>query len=226
VQHELSRGDVACVLAEAAITNAGVILPDEGFHAGLRRLASEAGTLLVLDETHTLVAGPGGLTARWALEPDVLVLGKSIANGFPLGAYGMTEAVAGVLGPPAGASFAEQLATGDRAVPGPPIGLPNRALGPGLGSPLVGTVVRVPGVPSHATTFVRAHTRIVVAPTPRAPTPPVGGTNVDRRDNHDLTVLHRQHRAGGFRRSRLAVNPYTQAFTRLEHLPVDLADAA
>jgi len=112
VQHELSRGDVACVLAEAAITNAGVILPDEGFHAGLRRLASEAGTLLVLDETHTLVAGPGGLTARWALEPDVLVLGKSIANGFPLGAYGMTEAVAGVLEPPAGASFAEQLATG------------------------------------------------------------------------------------------------------------------
>jgi glutamate-1-semialdehyde 2,1-aminomutase len=112
VQRELSRGDVACVLAEAAITNAGVIMPDEGFHPGLRRLTAEAGSLLVLDETHTLVAGPGGLTARWALQPDVLVLGKSIANGFPLGAYGMTEAVAGVLEPPAGASFAEQLATG------------------------------------------------------------------------------------------------------------------
>ena len=57
---------------------------------GLRRLAADAGALLVLDETHTLVAGPGGLTARWGLEPDVLVVGKSISGGIPLGAYGMT----------------------------------------------------------------------------------------------------------------------------------------
>ena len=59
VERELARGDVACVLAEAAITNCGVIQPDEGFHSELRRLVSEAGTLLVVDETHTLVAGPG-----------------------------------------------------------------------------------------------------------------------------------------------------------------------
>ncbi len=82
VARELGRGDVACVLAEAAITNTGVIQPEEGFHATLRRLTAEAGALLVLDETHTLVAGPGGLTARWGLEPDVLVIGKSIAAAF------------------------------------------------------------------------------------------------------------------------------------------------
>ena len=97
VERELARGDVACVLAEAAVTNTGVIRPVDGFHAGLRRLASENGTLLVVDETHTLVAGPGGLTARWGLEPDVLVLGKAISGGIPLGAYGMTAAVSSVL---------------------------------------------------------------------------------------------------------------------------------
>ncbi len=112
VERELARGDVACVLAEAAITNAGVILPSEGFHAGLRRLASAHGTLLVVDETHTLVAGPGGLTARWGLEPDLLVVGKAIAAGVPLGAYGMTREVASVLEPEESASWDEQVATG------------------------------------------------------------------------------------------------------------------
>ena len=111
VSHELARGDIACVVAEAAITNAGVILPAEGFHAGLRRLTSDAGTLLVIDETHTLVAGPGGLTARWGLQPDLLVLGKSISGGIPLGAYGMTERVAAVLDDP-DAAWGESVATG------------------------------------------------------------------------------------------------------------------
>lgn len=112
VERELARGDVACVLAEPAITNVGVIQPNEGFHAGVRRLTSESGALLVLDETHTLVAGPGGLTARWGLQPDVLVIGKSIAGGVPIGAYGMTEAVARVLEHRPGASFGEEVATG------------------------------------------------------------------------------------------------------------------
>jgi glutamate-1-semialdehyde 2,1-aminomutase len=102
VERELAHGDVACVLAEAAITNTGVIGPAEGFHAGLRQLASQSGALLIVDETHTLVAGPGGLTARWDLEPDLLVLGKSISSGIPLGAYGMTATVADVLERPPG----------------------------------------------------------------------------------------------------------------------------
>jgi glutamate-1-semialdehyde 2,1-aminomutase len=111
VERELTGGDVACVLAEAAITNAGVIMPVEGFHAGLRRLASDAGTLLVVDETHTLVAGPGGLTARWGLEPDLLVVGKSVSGGIPLGAYGMSAPVAAELDRPS-ASWGEGVATG------------------------------------------------------------------------------------------------------------------
>jgi glutamate-1-semialdehyde 2,1-aminomutase len=112
VERELARGDVACVLAEAAVTNTGVIQPAEGFHAALRQLASDSGALLVIDETHTLVAGPGGLTARWGLEPDMLVMGKSIAGGIPLGAYGMTAELARVLEHRPGASYGEEVATG------------------------------------------------------------------------------------------------------------------
>jgi glutamate-1-semialdehyde 2,1-aminomutase len=111
VERELGRGDVACVIAEAAITNAGVILPADGFHAGLRRLVSAAGALLLLDETHTLAAGPGGLTVRWGLDPDMLVVGKSVSGGIPLGAYGMTAAVATVLEGPT-PSWGETVATG------------------------------------------------------------------------------------------------------------------
>ena len=112
LQRELAREDVACVFAEAAITNTGVILPDEGFHAGLRKLTEDTGTLLVIDETHTLVAGPGGLTATWGLQPDVLVIGKAISGGIPLGAYGMTERVAAVLDSSVEAQWGEGVATG------------------------------------------------------------------------------------------------------------------
>ena len=49
-----------CVLAEPAMTNIGIVLPDPGYHEALRRLTRETGTLLVIDETHTLCAGPGG----------------------------------------------------------------------------------------------------------------------------------------------------------------------
>lgn len=112
VERELAGGDVACVLAEAAITNTGVVLPADGFHSGLRRLVSQSGALLALDETHTLVAGPGGLTAHWGLDPDMLVMGKSISSGIPLGAYGMTATVADSLERPPSATFADVVATG------------------------------------------------------------------------------------------------------------------
>jgi glutamate-1-semialdehyde aminotransferase len=94
----LERRDVAIVLTEPAITNnVGLVLPDDGFHAELRRLTRETGTLLAYDETHTQVFGPGGLTAAWGLEPDVVTAGKSIAGGVPFGAWGMTDAIADVL---------------------------------------------------------------------------------------------------------------------------------
>lgn len=90
--------DVAIVLTEPALTNVvGLLLPEDGFHATLRALTRDTGTLLAYDETHTQVMGLGGLTRAWALAPDIVTMGKSIAAGIPLGAYGMTEEVASVL---------------------------------------------------------------------------------------------------------------------------------
>ena len=86
------------MLTEPAITNnIGLLLPDDGFHAALRRLARATGTLLAYDETHTQVVGPGGLTALWGLDPDLVTAGKSIAGGLPFGAWGMTDEIAAVL---------------------------------------------------------------------------------------------------------------------------------
>jgi glutamate-1-semialdehyde 2,1-aminomutase len=94
----LERGDVALVLTEPALTNNfGLILPDPGFHEALRWTTRMSGTLLALDETHTQVVGPGGLTRAWGLEPDIVTSGKSIAGGIPFGAWGMTDAIADVL---------------------------------------------------------------------------------------------------------------------------------
>jgi glutamate-1-semialdehyde 2,1-aminomutase len=91
----LARRDVALVLTEPALTNVvTLLLPEPGFHSALRTITRETGTLLAYDETHTQVFGPGGLVRAWALEPDIVTLGKSIAGGVPLGAYGMTEGVA------------------------------------------------------------------------------------------------------------------------------------
>ena len=94
LEAELAHGDVACVLTEPALTNIGIVLPDPGFHDALRGLTRAAGTLLVIDETHTLCCGPGGYTAEHGLEPDLLTIGKAIAGGIPTGAYGMSDAVA------------------------------------------------------------------------------------------------------------------------------------
>jgi glutamate-1-semialdehyde 2,1-aminomutase len=85
----LAPRDVACVLAEPAMTNVGIILPEPGFHAALRDLTRATGTLLILDETHTLCAGPGGMTLRDGLTPDMLTLGKAIAAGIPAAVYGV-----------------------------------------------------------------------------------------------------------------------------------------
>lgn len=92
LEQALAPGNVACVLTEPAMTNNhGLILPEPGFHEALREATRRTGTLLALDETHTLVGGPGGLTLEWSLEPDIVSLGKSIAGGIPIGAYGMTH---------------------------------------------------------------------------------------------------------------------------------------
>jgi glutamate-1-semialdehyde 2,1-aminomutase len=90
----LAPGDVACVLAEPAMTNIGIIHPDEGYHAALRELTRRTGTLLIIDETHTICTGPGGYTRVYHLEPDLFVIGKPIASGIPAAVYGMSAEVA------------------------------------------------------------------------------------------------------------------------------------
>ena len=95
----LERRDIAIVLTEPALTNNfGLILPDPGFHAELRRLTRETGTMLAIDETHTQIVGPGGLTRAWGLDPDFVTCGKSIAGGVPFGAWGMTADIGALLG--------------------------------------------------------------------------------------------------------------------------------
>ncbi|TML16508.1 MAG: aspartate aminotransferase family protein [Actinobacteria bacterium] len=94
LERELQQGDVACVLTEPALTNIGIVLPEPGFHDALRELTRRTGTLLIVDETHTLCAGPGGYTAAHGLEPDLLTVGKAIAGGIPAAAYGFSLDVA------------------------------------------------------------------------------------------------------------------------------------
>jgi glutamate-1-semialdehyde 2,1-aminomutase len=94
VEAALADEQVACVLTEPALTNIGIVLPGEGFLNGVREACDRTETLLICDETHTLSAGPGGCTAAWSLQPDLVTLGKSIAGGLPIGAYGVSDEVA------------------------------------------------------------------------------------------------------------------------------------
>jgi glutamate-1-semialdehyde 2,1-aminomutase len=94
LEEALKHHDVACVLAEPAMTNVGIILPEEGYWSAARALFRRYGTLLIADETHTFCAGPGGCTAAWKLDPDMLVFGKAIGSGIPGATYGCSEEVA------------------------------------------------------------------------------------------------------------------------------------
>jgi glutamate-1-semialdehyde 2,1-aminomutase len=93
LEQALADQSVACVLAEPAMTNMGIVLPAAGYHAALRALTRRYGTLLVIDETHTFSAGPGGCTQLWDLEPDMVTIGKCIGGGIPSGAIGMSTEV-------------------------------------------------------------------------------------------------------------------------------------
>jgi glutamate-1-semialdehyde 2,1-aminomutase len=97
LERELAHGDVAAVLMEPALTNIGIVLPEDGYLAGVRELTRRHGTYLINDETHTFSAGPGGATAFWGLEPDVLTIGKAIGGGVPVGAYGLSAELADAL---------------------------------------------------------------------------------------------------------------------------------
>ena len=90
----LAPGDVACVLAEPVMTNIGIVHPQPGYHEALRELTRRYGTLLIIDETHTICTGTGGYTRAYGLEPDLLTIGKPIAGGLPGAVYGFTQEVA------------------------------------------------------------------------------------------------------------------------------------
>lgn len=91
----LADRDVACVITEPAMTNSAMVLPEPGFHAELRRMTRDTGTLLLIDETHTISSGRGGYTRTFGLEPDIFVLGKPVAGGVPASVWGLSEEVAG-----------------------------------------------------------------------------------------------------------------------------------
>ncbi|HJP88278.1 MAG TPA: transaminase [Candidatus Limnocylindrales bacterium] len=90
----LADRQVAALLIEPALTNVGIVLPDPGYLDGVREITRRHGTILIHDETHTICAGPGGMTGEGGYEPDMLVIGKTIGGGIPIGAYGMTHAIA------------------------------------------------------------------------------------------------------------------------------------
>jgi len=97
LERALAYEDVAVVLAEPALTNIGIVHPEPGFHERLRELTRRHGTLLAIDETHTICCGLGGFTAANGLEPDIVTIGKTIAGGIPAAAYGFSAELAGRL---------------------------------------------------------------------------------------------------------------------------------
>lgn len=94
LERELAHGDVACILAEPVLTNVGIVHPEPGYWDKAAALARKFGTLLIIDETHTICTGPGGYTQAHGLHPDIFVIGKPIASGVPAATYGCTAEVA------------------------------------------------------------------------------------------------------------------------------------
>ena len=140
----LETGDIAIVTTEPVLTNAiGLLVPEPGFHEALRAATRETGTLLCYDETHTQVVGPGGLTAMWGLEPDLVSIGKSIAGGVPLGAYGMTDEVAETLRRPAGRDDEKRVVATGGTLFGNPLSM-------AAAKATMGEVLTTRGVRAHA----------------------------------------------------------------------------
>jgi glutamate-1-semialdehyde 2,1-aminomutase len=94
MQEALAYGDVAAILMEPAMTNIGIVLPNDGYLEAVGELAKKYGAIWIIDETHTISVGPGGMTALHGLKPDMLTIGKAIAGGIPTGTFGMTKDVA------------------------------------------------------------------------------------------------------------------------------------
>ena len=94
MEKALVHGDVAAILMEPAMTNVGIVLPQAGYLDAVQELAKKYGVILIIDETHTISVGPGGMSADLGLKPDFLTIGKAIAGGIPTGTFGMTRKIA------------------------------------------------------------------------------------------------------------------------------------
>ena len=94
MEKALAHGDVAAILMEPAMTNVGIVLPQAGYLDAVQELAKKYGVILIIDETHTISVGPGGMSADLGLKPDFLTIGKAIAGGIPTGTFGMTQKIA------------------------------------------------------------------------------------------------------------------------------------
>jgi glutamate-1-semialdehyde 2,1-aminomutase len=94
VEAALAKGDVAAILTEPVMTNSCMVLPEAGFHDGLRLLASRYGALLIMDETHTISSGLGGYSGVHSLRPDIFVVGKCVAGGMPTAVWGLSPTTA------------------------------------------------------------------------------------------------------------------------------------
>lgn len=97
MERALSAGDVAAILMEPAMTNVGIVLPDDGYLVSVGELAKKYGAVWIIDETHTISVGPGGMTADLGLKPDMLTIGKAIGGGIPTGTFGMTNEIAAAI---------------------------------------------------------------------------------------------------------------------------------
>jgi glutamate-1-semialdehyde 2,1-aminomutase len=94
MEKALAHADVAAILMEPAMTNVGIVLPEAGYLKGVETLAKKYGAKLIIDETHTISAGAGGMTSQLGLKPDFFVIGKAIGGGIPTGTFGMTHEMA------------------------------------------------------------------------------------------------------------------------------------
>lgn len=94
MEDALKKGDVAAILMEPAMTNVGIVLPDDGYLVAVGELSRRYGAVWIIDETHTISVGPGGMTADLGLKPDILTIGKAIGGGLPTGTFGMTHEIA------------------------------------------------------------------------------------------------------------------------------------
>ncbi len=94
MESALKTGEIAAILMEPAMTNVGIVLPDDGYLEAVGELARKYGSLWIIDETHTISVGAGGMTRSLGLKPDFLTIGKAIGGGIPTGTFGMTHEVA------------------------------------------------------------------------------------------------------------------------------------